>query len=308
MIALLLLLLAAPHAEVVVLVEEGSGPAGVIAARHLSEELSPAPAVETASRATDLPATLEKARSEWGSKYVIVLAPERGQISVIECEGGTALTRLIDAKVVRQSPYTLAVSAAELLELARRPRSDPNAPPMEPVVGSELSWSIGAGASVESSPGDAVLMLLPSIEAALIYRATAGGWWIAPEIKGRFFGSAVKNRSIGGETLRFEYTRDEVQLSLGAGLSRRSLDVGLAAGGGVSRTGVSAGEIVDRRFVPWLSLGGRLRQRFGAWGVALSADLVLSPQPVRYFARDQLALEEPAVRAQATLSVFWEGG
>lgn len=301
---------AAPAREVTVAIERGDDSGAELAARHLGDRLEVPPRIETTTKGVELPALLEQARGPWSSRFVVLLSPERGQVSVIRSEDGTALTRFLERTAIQQSPFALAVAAAELLELARRPRTDPEAPVMAPVIPAELSLLLAAGAGASSGPSGLGVSFTPSLAAALIYRSEGREAWGSIELRGHFAARGTASLSLPAEALTARYLRHELELASSIGLSRGALDLGLAATFSVSLARVAidgaAEEIEDRQAVPWIGAGGIVRYHFRPLGVALSAQAAVTPRPVRWLVREMVALEEGGVRGQAMLAVFWE--
>jgi hypothetical protein len=308
------LVFAAPP-EVVIAFAPESSPLAEPAARHLRDRLPDPPLILNTTTARDLPLLLRELEARQIARFAVVLAPDRGLVAVIRVEDGTALSRFLDPAAQR-SAFAVAVSAAELLELARRPAGTPGAPEMEPLVPPRWSWLIGAFASLGTAPGDPPVLFEPVFSLRLIRYGEGESWWWSIGARGSLAVASQRDFTIGAEVFHTEYTRRGGELNLGLGLSNHPIDVGVTVSGALSWVHVEVDEdatdirVADEvRLEPWVALGAELRYRSSAhlgFSVAVSVGLV--PAPARYLIRDQPALEEAAVRGQAMMGLFWESG
>ncbi|MCC7380559.1 MAG: hypothetical protein IT384_01915 [Deltaproteobacteria bacterium] len=306
--------LGAAAREVTVVYAPDAGTIAPVAARHLADRLEAPPAVRTATT-VELPDLLAAARGAWSTAFVVVLAPERGQVTVIRAEDGTALSRFLDRRAFAESPYALAVAAAELLELARRPRGDPSAPEMQAVLLAGWSFLASAGVALGSGPGDEPVLFQPSLVAALLYRGSGHAWWTSIGMGARFLGAADAALGDGEDALTTSYRTEELELTAAIGLSSGDLDVGLTTGIGGSYTRVSVrrpgGEPIaeDQRLVAWVPFGSELRYALGrGFWLGFSAEVGFVPRPARYLVAGRVSLEEGGVRGTASLSLVWASG
>src|SRR5688500_20176089 len=117
--------------------------------------------------ASDERTVIEAARGA-PEDFVIALDVANGLVRVVRTEDATAVARAVDRAAAAESPYAVALVAAELLEVAREaPPAAALPPPEVPgrrrVDPARLRWSVAlrAGAAFTIGLGGTVALLTP---------------------------------------------------------------------------------------------------------------------------------------------------
>jgi hypothetical protein len=190
-------------------------------ASHLAGELDEPASVRTSTitfaSLLDLPAL------SFPEPYLIFADPRAGRVLVMRPSDRTVLLRAIDEATARESPYALAVAAAELLRLARASETLPN---LEPPPTSEarpsprlaLGTTISVGVAITEAFGHEPLLVQPTFALALDLIETESELFstIALAIKAPY----SSDRSFGDTLVR--YRRWDAALLVGVGAVVRS--------------------------------------------------------------------------------------
>jgi hypothetical protein len=297
---LALSLCSAPESVVIVLPWDGDSTARP-AAQHLRSQLDLSARVWTTTLATDVQAMMKSARDTF--EYAVVLDTPRARITVVRAKDGTILSRTLDPAVANESPYAVALSAMQLLDVAREVKQVAVIDGRPVVAGRTVTFraslALDAAIAVAAGSGQEAVLAQPMLGIALVMRATDTAWWASLGFRARAFGGRAIALSDTASDLTMRYERTDGVLRLLIGRTEGRIEYALALEGGGSNTRASArpsagGAVIaeDRRLNAWGGAGleGRLRL-FGGISLALGGTVAFVPQPTRYHVREEVYAE-----------------
>lgn len=282
-------------------------------ADRLGEDL----VVRTATAPTTR-ATLAAASSR-GVRFAIGLDVVVGEIVVRRAEDETLLSRSIPPETWRGSPYSAALVALELLDLARAvplkapPPPPPPAPPIVVVAPPAASstptptWGVffaaQLGGVLDWSAGNEITLVRPS--------ASVG---VGIAIDALRLGVDLRLSPLGRvETSAFDLDAVYVRHDADLGVLGLYVSGDYRWGGGL-RLGASYVDVEigaedpvrDRRTLPWAGLEARVeRDVTGGLGVVAALGVDWVPSPPRFLVFDAPILYERGFRAQLAIGLRW---
>lgn len=265
---------------------------------------------------------------------VVVIDRPHDTLHVVRTRDATVVSRVLDASVMRDSPYAVALATAELLEwLGVLPpaRGRPGAPvltvPPEAAAALQeearaeserpaLGWAAGADLELATSPGFDVSLARPSIHAELQIGRGREPLWFG--FGARIGAPASWDRGLEPERFatraeRVEYSDFQTGLhaALGFGAGRSTVFAQLE--GGASFAHVEALSAAERSVgeheatSAYLGAGVGLRYRLAS-ALALAAEVQGQwlAERARYRVEGSPVLEEGPIRVTTRLGLIWE--
>ncbi len=287
----------------------------------VGDRLGDALLVRTATTPTSKQALAAATASSRGARFALGLDARAGEIVVRRAKDATLLSRSIPPKTWSESPYSAALVALELLELAREvPLKAPPPPPPPPPppsvvvvtptvtpVDEERSWgpyvAAQVGGVVDWSAGNEVTLLRP-------FAAIGVGLALETLRLGLDLRVAPFGRT-SADAFEFEtsYVRHDADVDVLALYVAGAYRWGGGLRLGVSYVGVeieSSEPVRDTRLLPWVGLEARAERDFGGgFGVALILGADWVPTPPRFLVFDAPVLYERGFRAHLGLAVRW---
>ena len=312
-----------------------AGPEDEAAARHLSRQLASGGTVRRTTRAHDPEALLARERREWHDDLVVVLDARRASVFVLRPRDGAILSRALDEATAETSPYSMAVAAGELLDLARveQPPESPGSPaarpeppaPLRPEPVAQvpaepprdlaprddyvLDYALGLGVREAKALDGDLSLIEPTLSAALEIGRRHASSWVTTGVAGSTFGHDVRAFPlVSGKIDRITYDRSEIALLLGVGESSGRAVLGAWYGLGVALAHLRAADSTaaamadDSRQALVQGLGGEVGYDLG-WGGGIGAGMgvawVTNPSHFRVESVEVLREGQIELRAQA---------
>ncbi|MEQ9501649.1 MAG: hypothetical protein RIT81_32560 [Deltaproteobacteria bacterium] len=283
-------------------------------ADRLGDELT----IRTATAPTTRRALEAATRATRGAHFALGLDIAAEEIAVRRADDATVLSRPISAEAWRASPYSAALVALELIQLARAAPLEealPPPPPPPPVVTVSatvaspepsswgLYWSAGLQGVIDWSAGNEVTLVRPAASVGV-------GLAIDPlrlgvELRGAPFGRAsAEVQGIGADYVRHDVFAAVVGRYV-VGANRWGAGLRVGASFVEVELGSSDG-VDDRRALAWGGLEATFARRIAsgfAFEGTLAADWV--PTPPRFLVLDSPVLYERGLRVHLGLGVRW---
>lgn len=303
-----------------------AGDVDAAAAAQLDAVLQTRPLRRVVDEPRDESSVLATARAQnWPEPYVALLDVGRARVCVVRITDRTVATRLLDPDVARESPYAVALAAAELLDLVRDEppvdeASSPAPPPAaRPPSASERSLGLAmlAGAMLVTGPGGDVSLVEPALGAQLVARPWRGTFVTTLGLSAGLLGSLHRRTSgaIPAQDAWVDYDRSDLGVSLYAGDDERGA---MLLGGfdatlsfvSVQATDASGGVLgEDARVVFTPGVGVALRYPIASrFFVQLGAGAGVPTGRTTYLVRGAPAVNEGAVHLRGTLLLGFGGG
>ncbi|MBI2378000.1 MAG: hypothetical protein HYV07_28620 [Deltaproteobacteria bacterium] len=263
----------------------------LVDARTVVDTSTRGPSVETARRRTDLHGDL-----------VLVIDERAGAMAVIRSDG-TTVTRSMEGSAITRSPYALAVSARELVELVRS-RPEQRVAPL-------ASFAAHAGVATTFDPGNGPNPLQLDFGLALVTRP-AEGWFLKLGPVGRVPFELSRRVVFEGDGIDVAYRRYDALLEVSVGLERGRARGSLGALVGTGFSDATAlkpngSEVHESRVSPELEARAEVGfapfrgvRCLGSFGAAFVS------RPVRFLVGQRVVFEEDVARLSATLGLELE--
>ncbi len=282
-------------------------------ADRLGDELT----IRTATAPTTRRALEAATRATRGAHFALGLDIEAEEIAVRRADDATVLSRPISADAWRASPYSAALVALELIQLARAApmKEAPPPPPPTPVVAASstvappepsawgLYWSAGLQGVLDWSAGNEVTLVRPA--AAIGVGLAIDPLRLGVELRGAPFGRAsAEVQGIGADYVRHDVFAAVVG-RYGTGVYRWGAGLRVGASFVEVELGTSD-DVRDRRALAWGGLEATVARRIASgfsFEGTLAADWV--PTPPRFLVLDTPILYERGVRVHLGLGVRW---
>lgn len=269
----------------------------------------------------DTDAVMGQAGREWPEAYVVVFDVADAVVRVLRPQDGLVLYRPLDADVARNSPYTAALAAAELLDLAvTTPLARIAAVPPPPATERRPvppCWALGlaaGGTSVVGLAGDLALVQ-PVVAIELLLDRRRSDWFGALSLAGALAGLQQRNlpERIGIGPRAATLDRDDLilQATLGRGIGPAALLLSLELGFAFTRFTVRepTGAVLDRarRAAGWLGLTAAVRLDLGA-GFFLQAGtgVAWAPESRPFVQGSDPVFDAGAFQLRGHLAVGWD--
>ncbi|MBI4820021.1 MAG: hypothetical protein HY791_27345 [Deltaproteobacteria bacterium] len=256
--------------------------------------------VDTSTRGPSLEGA--RRRSDLDEPLVVIIDEQKASLSVLRSDG-TTVTRSLGADAIVRSPYTVAVSARELIELVQA----------RPERKGDRGTTFGIGAAYASSfdPGGGPNTSQVELAVSILVRPVSKVFVrVGPSFRLPF--AVTRSVVFEGKGVDVSYRRFDGAFSLAAGLesdaARGALSLGVGGSFSEANATVSGeSDVSDARISPALTFEAELS--VAVWGrLQLTAGFgaTFVTRPARFIVGERAVFEEDPARLTARVGLDFE--